>query len=137
MRFRALLISKSFDRRLIEKTIEMAGINQKYASLIIDDNKYTPSRVTHAYFLDYALGLDSLTSEEIKLRLSNNSFFTECARTLSQVLGFGYRTVINWGYDIRFHKMSQEYEYFLYYALEAIKTRQALYNKSMNVAAYR
>lgn len=122
--------------QLVLAYVEMAGINQKYASLIIND-KYIPSRVTPKDFLDYALGLDSLTTEEIKLRLSNNSFFAECTRTLSQVLGFGYRTVINWGHDIRFHKMPQEYEYFLYYALEAIKVRQALYNKGMNVAAYR
>ena len=122
--------------QLVLAYVETAGINQKYASPIIKE-KYTPARLTAKDFLDYALGLDKLTTEEIKLRLSNNSFFTECAHTLSQVLGFGYRTVMNWGYDIRFHKMPQEYEYFLYYALEAIKTRQALYNKDMIVAACR
>ena len=120
--------------QLVLAYIEAAGINQKYASLIIND-KYTPSKLTPKEFLDYALGRDKLTTEEIKLRLSNNSFFAECARTLSQVLGFGYRTVMNWGYDIRFHNMPQEYEYFLYYASEAIKTRQTLNTKNMATAA--
>ena len=120
--------------QLVLAYVETAGINQKYASLIIKD-KYNPSRLTPKEFLDYALELNKLTTEEIKLRLSNNSFFPECARILSQVSGFGYRTVMNWGCDIRFHKMPQEYEYFLYYASEAIKARQAFNTKNMTVAA--
>ena len=120
--------------QLVLGYIETAGINQKYATLIVKD-KYIPSRLAPKEFLDYALGLDKLTTEEISIRLSNSNFFTECARILSQVSGFGYRTVINWGCDIRFHKMPQEYQHILYYASEAIKVKQTQYIKSSLAAA--
>ena len=120
--------------QLVLAYVDTAGINKKYGTLIIQD-KYVPLKLTPKEFLDYALGLDKLTTEEISIRLSNSNFFTECARILSQVSGFGYRTVINWGCDIRFHKMPQEYQHILYYASEAIKVKQTQYIKSSLAAA--
>lgn len=106
--------------QLVLGYITHARINTQYANQI-RSGAYTPESLSAQKFLEYALALDSLSSEEIKTRLSKNGFFYECARVLSTATGIKYDTVVCWGNDIRFNKMPSEHGRTLYYAQTAMK----------------
>lgn len=100
--------------------IDAAGIATQNTKKIINGT-YSPKLLNVQEFLEYALGLDNLDINEMKRRLSKSSFFGECARTLSTVMGFEYPTIILWGSDMSFQRMPPDHGRILYYASEAMK----------------